>query len=132
MHKEILLEQMRHTSRTGISKSRFDASSASQQSVMVDLMADQLVAHLEKFVLSEQAGDTVRAEATAKAWYFQKVKPWWIPTFLWKRIPEQQEVSENTVVERATPKWTYPSSNLSFPELGTPVRLLVRDPQWKF
>jgi hypothetical protein len=86
--------------------------------VMVDHMAHQFVASLTGYLLVEEGGKPIER----KTHYWQKIKPWWLPKFLWRRIPEQHEVA----VAVARPMWTYPQASIRVPNLG-PVVMKVQD-----
>jgi hypothetical protein len=86
--------------------------------VAVDYMGRHIVAALTAYVLMEEGGEPV----VKRTYYWQKLKPWWLPKFLWRRVPEQQEVA----VAVAQPLFTYPKANVKVPELG-PVVLKVRE-----
>lgn len=88
------------------------------QRPMLDLVADEtigsLVAQVNALVLSDYAGDTVHGEVTVKI----PQRPWWLPGWLWSRVPVKRQVWHMAV----RPRWTYPSANISVPDLGAPVR----------
>jgi hypothetical protein len=86
--------------------------------VALDNEARALAASLTAYVLAQEGGQTV----TAYAYYWQRVRPRWLPRWLWRRVPEQREVT----TQSAQPMWTYPQANIQVPELG-PVVLKLYD-----
>ena len=87
-------------------------------SVALDNEARALAAGVIAYVLAQEGGQTV----TATAYYWQRVRPRWLPRWLWRRVPEQREVT----TQSAQPMWTYPQANIQVPELG-PVVLKLYD-----
>lgn len=83
----------------------------------------QLVGH----VLTEAAGPRTVQGRT----FDRKVKPKWIPGWVWKRIPTESAEFAVTV----EPKYTYPHATIRVPELGKPVRIAVTsglyEPRWE-
>jgi len=74
-----------------------------------------LLYRVETFVLSDQGGKPV----TAKEVVERKVRPRWLPKWLWRSIFVERVVVSVT----AYPLWTYPSADITVPELGRPVRI---------
>jgi hypothetical protein len=79
--------------------------------------SDQQVMWLRSYVLADQGGETVTKGLSVT----RKVKPRWLPRFLWNRFNE--EVRSMTVT--VEPKWTYPNATIKVPRLGEPVRIFV-------
>jgi hypothetical protein len=90
-----------------------------QADVLSDVVTGDLVASLESFVLSDKGGEPVVARRVID----RKVKPRWLPRWLWNSI----YVEHVTVEVSVEPLWTYPSADLTVPELGRPVRIPVID-----
>lgn len=86
---------------------------------LVDYETGNLVIRLNTYVLTDLAGPPAEGRVTVAL----PVRPWWIPKFMWKRIP----TGRGTWSVKATPKWTYPSANVSVPPLGNPVRIFSFD-----
>ena len=91
--------------------------------------ADGLVHAITGKVLAHDSGAPRRVTATATARAPFKIKPWWIPRFMWNRI--KGDFVPVTVTKSVTyqPKWIYPESTIDLADkLGQPVRLLHQTP----
>lgn len=88
----------------------------------LDMVSDSLVFELHGYVFKEQAGETVRDKISVKL----PVRPWWLPKFLWKRLPLATGTWELSV----TPEWTYPSANIKVPNLNSPVTKFYVGHNW--
>lgn len=82
-------------------------------------VSDCLVASLSAYVLKDQGGEPVSATETIS----RKVRPRWIPQWLWRRVPEQSKSVTLTV----TPEWTCPQATVKVPELKPAVQFVARD-----
>lgn len=85
----------------------------------VEPVLEQMALTLQAYVLGDQGGEPVSNSLTVT----RKVRPWWIPKWLWARIDNETR----TVSVTAYPKWTYPSANIKVPKLGDPVRVFTRE-----
>lgn len=84
----------------------------------VDVATQNVVLGLRAYLLAEEGGKAV----TRRTFYWQKLRPWWIPKFMWRRLREQREAA----VAIAQPMFTYPQANIVVPDLG-PVVFKVLD-----
>lgn len=76
-----------------------------------------LVTQMRACVLGEDGGDTAeRTEVVVR-----KVKPRWMPKYLWARIFNEYVQVKVT----AKPLWTYPRTNIQVPDLGREVRIVL-------
>lgn len=112
--REIVLEQVQVAASEHLPRG---VAATAAPDLHLDLAMDALVFTLRAYVLAEDGGEPAVAKATAAL----AMRPWWIPKWLWKRVPYR------VVTEVATcqPKWTYPHASLEIPRLGPPVRLVV-------
>lgn len=84
--------------------------------VAIDDVTQDLVAQLTAYVLSENAGPTVEDKVTVR----RVVQPWWIPDFLWRRIPRKRY----SFTLRVHPTWIYPHSDIRVQDLNNPVAVI--------
>jgi len=82
-------------------------------------VADLLVVGLSGYVMADQGGDPVTVERTVA----RKRRPLWLPSWLWRRIPEETKRFTLT----ATPEWTYPQATVRVPALSPAVQFLATD-----
>lgn len=100
------------------------------QQFMVDAVIPRLVVGLTGYVLTEHDGEPVTDEQTrtrTTRWeHSYKVRPWWIPKWLWARCPDEpiEVVATATATARASvqPAWTYPHATVAA-ELGRPYQV---------
>ncbi len=77
-------------------------------------MVNVLKASVLKYDGGEPATDQVRVTTA--------IKPWWIPGFIWKRMP----AAELTWTLTARPEWVFPFATWQLPDnLGRPVQFLM-------
>jgi len=90
---------------------------------------DRLVAAIEHKVLYQDSGAPQTVTATAQARYDKKLKPRWIPKFLWNRIKTEPVVVTEQRSARYQPRWIYPENTIDLQnKLGAPVRMLLQQP----
>lgn len=93
----------------------------------LDLELDEMVWQLRAYVLTSHGGEqvarTVRPEFVVEV----PKRPWWIPKWVWNRLPMELHREHRRYTLVVTPLWTYPSANIKVPQLGRPVEFAVVD-----
>lgn len=84
----------------------------------------QTYLELRAFVLTEDASDGPITKSKTETFAFTyAVRPWWLPKFLWKRVPWAEARPTRTVSLTVQPKWKYPHASV-VGRLGEPLRLV--------
>jgi hypothetical protein len=85
---------------------------------MVDMVTDSLVYSLHGYVLKDQGGELVSRVVTPEFAMTRKVKPRWMPKWVWNRLHEElvTETRKYNLVVR--PEWTYPNATIKVPAIG--------------
>lgn len=137
MYREIELQEIRI--RLGQAFSEHVLLRGADVDVTYEAMAGMFNAQMEKRILVNHDGRSrtvrARAEATAVAnvEYENKLKPRWVPTFLWNRIKTETLTASKTQTEVAhdtktyQPAWVFPYAPQLESKLGAPVRILIGD-----
>lgn len=87
-----------------------------------NMMADEIIMQMRAMMLAEDGGP----ETTDTVAWLSPLRPWWIPKFLWRRIPTKHVRYTLT----CQPKYLYPHATVRVPELGQPVRFAYMSPPW--
>lgn len=93
--------------------------------IVRDMFSDALLARLTAYVLADQGGEPATDSVTVYLSVPRKVKPRLFPKWMWRRVREETVNQTQAVTLTARPMWTYPSSHLSVPALGQPVRIVL-------
>jgi hypothetical protein len=81
--------------------------------VAVKMATEDMVCSLTAYVLGEDAGPTHTEAAT----WIEKLKPRYMPQWLWNRLKTEQ----HKVVIEIRPMYIYPESSIGIPDLGKPI-----------
>ena len=85
--------------------------------IIPSMIEDYLVLSLEAYVLAEDDGQPEVATQELRASFAVKIRPWWIPRFLWDKIPTKAEFQTKRVTMEVQPIWTYPRATV-VPDMG--------------
>lgn len=88
-----------------------------------DFMREELWARFSAAVLAEDAGEKVEDYVT----WLSPLRPWWIPKWLWRKIPTKPVRYTLTV----QPRYIYPHATLKVPQVGAPVRFAYQTLDWR-
>lgn len=85
---------------------------------------------LTAYVQTEDAGDPITETKRHTFRYTYALRPWWIPSFLWKRISWAEVSVPFSWSLTVRPRWKYPDSTYVFPKgkvaeiLGEPRKMV--------
>lgn len=111
------LDWQQFYARQGMSRAMLTGLHREQFHVAWDMIRDELWATFTAAVMAEDAGPT---ESDWVKW-LSPIRPWWIPKWLWRRIPTKIVDYKLTVL----PRYIYPHATIKVPEIGPPVRIAV-------
>lgn len=130
MVERMQLDMMQVYAQERIAREMIVGVQHAQLAQMVDMVTDSLVYTLHGYVLKSQAGEMVSRQVSPEFAMTRKVKPRWMPTFMWNRLHEELVTEKRKYTMVVTPEWTYPHATIKVPELGRPVEIAyIEDPR---
>lgn len=112
-HTTVQLDKLKVAAQVAIERNLVEGAHQPTFELIEDHVANRLVARLNAYMLTEHAGGAVWDEVHVAL----PVRPWWLPRWLWDRIPSRDE----TLTLSCRPRWNYPRASVLVPDLGPAV-----------